>query len=59
MHQATAQIACEAIINQPDAGWSLDDAQTVFSDAFTLGVAPLYLDMLGEIVVRMQDEAQA
>jgi hypothetical protein len=50
MTKTTAQIACEAIINHPADGWSLDDAEAVLADAREHGVAPLYVDMLAETV---------
>lgn len=44
----TAQIACEAIINHEDDGYTLTDMAHVFEVACREGVGSLYLDMLRE-----------
>jgi hypothetical protein len=46
----TAQIACEAIINHEDEGYTLVDMAHVFEVASRHGVAPLYLGMLADMI---------
>lgn len=51
MSKVTAQIACEALINDPDAYPDfVQDARTVLADAIAAGVSPFYTDMLAEIL---------
>lgn len=48
--RTTAQIACEAIINHEDDGYSLADMLAVFEVAVEAGVAPFYV---GEVEARI------
>jgi len=56
----TAQIACEAILNHEDDGYTLTDMAHVFEVAARQGVAPFYLGMLADLIathVRLAREA--
>ena len=46
----TAQIACEAIINRPEDGYTLRDMCHVFEVADREGVAPFYVDALADLI---------
>ena len=52
--QVTAQVATEAIINDPD-DYELDTMVSVLAHARAVGVAQLYVDQLHDVV----DAAQA
>ena len=56
----TAQIACEAIINHDEDGYTLTDMAHVFEVATRHGVAALYVGMLADRIaehVRLAREA--
>jgi hypothetical protein len=60
--RVTAQIACEAILNGPDDGYTLRDMTDVFEVATRQRVAPFYVDALVDLIaasVRAAREAQA
>lgn len=44
----TAQIACEYIANEPDAGWDQPARRAVLAQACATGVADFYVDTLAE-----------